>query len=144
MAFKGEISVARLNSVKTGFTIGDTYRIIDGGKLGGVAIPFGTFVEWKGTYWAVQPSLQLATTKDATAAADKATSFALAGDADDVLAVSVTAEVYATYDVGYYYSFNGTVCKCTDKTTEDDKYIVELTQVGVANALNQIIDAMGE
>ena len=71
MAFKGEISVARLNGVKTGFALGDTYRIIDSGKLGGVAIPFGTFVEWKGTYWAVQPSTQLATTKDVDGVVNK-------------------------------------------------------------------------
>lgn len=34
MTFKGEISAARLNSIKTGFAVGDIYRIIDGGLVG--------------------------------------------------------------------------------------------------------------
>lgn len=63
MAFKGEISAEFLDNVKTGFTVGDIYRIIDAGKLGGVDIPFGAFVEWRGE-WIVRPDIQLATNAD--------------------------------------------------------------------------------
>lgn len=146
MSFKGEISVGMLNSLyKTGFSINDIYRVQSSGNLVPNNYPAanGEFVKWTAAGWA-HSNTHYATNDEVDSTTAKATGFALAGDADDVLSVFVTAEVYATYTVGYYYSFNGTICKCTGKTTEDGKYIVELTQVGVAGALNQLLDAMGE
>lgn len=64
MAFKGEIPAAILAGKKTGFATGDIYRIISEGKLGDLDVQYGTFVEWKGTGWAVRSDIQLATTID--------------------------------------------------------------------------------
>lgn len=85
MAFKGEIGAEFLDNIKTGFTVGDIYRIIDAGKLGGVDIPFGAFVEWKGTTWEVKKDMQYAVSKT--------------GESLDDTAVSLEEVFFANMDV---------------------------------------------
>lgn len=71
MSFKGEIPAAILAGKKTGFATGDIYRIISEGKLGDLDVQFGTFVEWKGSYWKLRPDIQLSTTLETASLADR-------------------------------------------------------------------------
>ena len=144
MAFKGEIGAEFLDNVKTGFTVGDIYRIIDAGKLGGVDIPFGTFVEWKGTAWEVKKDMQYATSETGESL-DKATADVL----DDHASGQVTEEETmpaaeaANYTVGNYFEQDGEIWKCTDKTDNGDgTWTVEAEKVnGVVPVLNELVNA---
>lgn len=143
MTFKGEVGAEYLDSIKTGHTAGDTYRIIEAGKLGGVALPFGTFVEWKGTYWEVKVGMQYAVSNDGTSM-DKAISDIL----DDHDSVGVDEEFIlptaaaANYIVGNYYTHtDDTIWRCTSKTNNGDgTYTIEGTKTnGVVPVFNDII-----
>ena len=51
MAFKSEIHVAELASIRTGHTEGDIYYILDNGMLGDLPCKPGDFVEWHNNDW---------------------------------------------------------------------------------------------
>lgn len=142
MAFKGEIGAEFLDNIKTGFTVGDIYRIIDAGKLGGVDIPFGAFVEWKGTAWEVKKDMQYATSKTGEsldqAVADVLDDHASASAEEEL--TMPTAEA-ANYTVDNYFEQNGEIWKCTDKTDNGDgTWTVEAEKVnGVVPVLNELI-----
>ena len=51
MAFKSEIHVAELASIRTGHTEGDIYYILDNGILGDLPCKPGDFVEWHNNDW---------------------------------------------------------------------------------------------
>lgn len=53
MAFKSEIHVAELASIRTGHTEGDIYYILDNGMLGELPCKPGTFVEWHNNDWRI-------------------------------------------------------------------------------------------
>jgi hypothetical protein len=53
MAFKSEIHVAELASIRTGHTEGDIYYILDNGMLGDLPCKPGTFVEWHNNDWRI-------------------------------------------------------------------------------------------
>ena len=55
MAFKSEIHVAELASIRTGHTEGDIYYILDNGMLGELPCKPGTFVKWHDDAWQIQP-----------------------------------------------------------------------------------------
>ena len=142
MTFKGEIGAEFLDNVKTGFTVGDIYRIIDAGKLGGVDIPFGTFVEWKGTAWEVKKDMQYAVSKTG-----ESLDQAVADVLDDHATGRVTEEETmpaaeaANYTVGNYFEQDGEIWKCTAKTDNGDgAWTVEAEKVnGIVPALNELI-----
>lgn len=144
MAFKGEIGAEFLDNVKTGFTVGDIYRIIDAGKLGGVDIPFGTFVEWKGTGWEVKKDMQYAVSKTG-----ESLDQAVADVLDDHATATVTqdetmpAAEAADYTVGNYFEQDGEIWKCTDKTDNGDgTWTIEADKVnGVVPVLNELVNA---
>lgn len=55
MAFKSEIHVAELASIRTGHTEGDIYYILDNGMLGDLLCKPGTFVKWHNNAWQILP-----------------------------------------------------------------------------------------
>lgn len=55
MAFKSEIHVAELASIRTGHTEGDIYCILDNGILGDLPCKPGTFVKWHNNAWQILP-----------------------------------------------------------------------------------------
>lgn len=142
MAFKGEIGAEFLDNIKTGFTVGDIYRIIDAGKLGGVDIPFGTFVEWKGTAWEVKKDMQYAVSKTGEsldqAVADVLDDHATATQDEEL---TMPAAEAANYTVGNYFEQDGEIWKCTDKTDNGDgTWTVEAEKVnGVVPVLNELV-----
>ena len=144
MSFKGEIGAEFLDNVKTGFTVGDIYRIIDAGKLGGVDIPFGAFVEWKGTAWEVKKDMQYATSKTGEsldqAVADVLDDHATSSAKEEMTMPSAEA---ANYTVGNYFEQDGEIWKCTDKTDNGDgTWTVKAEEVnGVVPVLNELAGA---
>jgi hypothetical protein len=55
MAFKSEIHVAELASIRIGHTEGDIYYILDNGMLGDLPCKPGNFVKWHNNAWQIQP-----------------------------------------------------------------------------------------
>lgn len=141
MAFKGEIGAEFLDNVKTGFTVGDIYRIIDAGKLGGVDIPFGTFVEWTGTAWKVNKDMQYA-----VSATGESLNDAIADVLDDHDTASAEGEITVptaeavNYKVGNYFEQDGEVWKYTDKNDNGNgTWTIDTEKVnGVVPALNEL------
>lgn len=143
MSFKGEISAAKLDSIKSGFKVGDIYRIIDAGKLNGIDIPFGTFVEWRGTSWRVNNKMEYATSKNGESL-DKVTTDMLddhdAGAEEEEF--TVTSEQAAAYAVGHYYATATEIFLCTAKTDNgDDTFTIEATKKnGIVPVINELVD----
>lgn len=145
MAFKGEISAEYLDSIKTGHTVGDIYRIIEAGKLGGVTLPFGIFVEWKGTYWEVKTDMQYAVSSNGISM-DKAISDVLDDhDPDELVVFDGSKDFYDDHELGYYYAIGDKVYLCTKHTRSGEPgsytYETELTkQNGIVPVLNNLVN----
>lgn len=143
MSFKGEISAAKLDNIKSGFKIGDIYRIIDAGKLDGVDIPFGTFVEWRGTSWRINNKMEYTTSRNGESLDDVATNMLDDHDAGyETEEFTVTSERAAAYVVGHYYATATEIFLCTAKTDNgDDTFTIEATKKnGIVPVINELVD----
>lgn len=142
MAFKSEIHVAELASIRTGHTEGDIYYILDNGMLGDLPCKPGTFVKWHNDTWQIQPdehyALASAVDGDIAQAIDNVLDD---GSTSEAIIVAVPSSQSGDYTVGNYYEVQGKVAKLRTKTAGDN--VTQLTfdtTSGVLGAMNNIVE----
>lgn len=138
MAFKSEIHVAELASIRTGHTEGDIYYILDNGMLGDLPCKPGTFVKWHNDTWQIQPdehyALASAVDGDIAQAIDNVLDD---GSSSEAVVVAVPSSQSDDYVIGNYYEVQGKVAKLRTKTEGDN--VTQLTfdtTSGVLEAIN--------
>lgn len=138
MAFKSEIHVAELASIRTGHTEGDTYYILDNGMLGDLPCKPGDFVKWHNDAWQIQPdehyALASAVDGEITEAIDNVLDD---GSVSESIVVAVPSSQSSNYTVGNYYEVQGKVARLRTKTDGDN--VTQLTfdtTSGVLEAIN--------
>lgn len=141
MAFKSEIHVAELASIRTGHAEGDIYYILDNGMLGDLPCKPGTFVKWHNDTWQIQSNehyaLASAVDGDIAQAIDNILDD---GQASETVVVAVPSSQSGDYTVGNYYEVQGKVARLRTKTDGDN--VTQLTfdtTSGVLDAMNGII-----
>lgn len=140
MAFKSEIHVAELASIRTGHTEGDIYYILDNGMLGDLPCKPGTFVKWHNDAWQIQPDEHYALVSAVDSEIAKAIDNILDdGQASETIVVAVPSSQSSDYTVGNYYEVQGKVAKLRTKTDGDN--VTQLTfdtTSGLLAAINDI------
>lgn len=145
MAFKSEIHVAELASIRTGHAEGDIYYILDNGMLGDIPCKPGTFVKWHNDAWQIQPdehyALASATDGEIAQAIDNLLDN---GQASETIVVAVPSSQSSNYTVGNYYEVQGKVARLRTKTDGDN--VTQLTfgtTSGLLDAINDIVKDSG-
>ena len=138
MAFKSEIHVAELASIRTGHTEGDIYYILDNGMLDDLPCKPGTFVKWHNDAWQIQPdehyALASAVDGDIAQAIDNVLDD---GSTSETIVVEVPSSQAGDYTAGNYYEVQGKVARLSSKT--EGESVTELTfdtTTGVLEAIN--------
>lgn len=138
MAFKSEIHVAELVSIRTGHAEGDIYYILDNGMLDDLPCKPGTFVKWHNGAWQIQPDEHYALASGVNGDITKAIDNVLDdGSASETVVVAVPSSQSNNYTVGNYYEVQGKVAKLRAKTEGDDvTHLTFDTTSGVLEAIN--------
>lgn len=143
MAFKSEIHVAELASIKTGHTEGDIYYILDNGMLDDLPCKPGTFVKWHNGAWQIQPNEHYALASAVDGEIAQAIDNILDdGSASETITVTVPSSQSDDYIVGNYYEVQGKVAKLSSKTDGDN--VTELTFDTVSGILEAINSSSGD
>ena len=142
MAFKSEIHVAELASIRTGHAEGDIYYILDNGMLGDLPCKPGTFVKWHNDTWQIQPDehYALASTVDGEIA-QAIDNILDDGSASEAIVVVVPSSQSSNYTVGDYYEVQGKVAKLRTKTEGDN--VTQLTfdtTSGLLDTINDVVE----
>lgn len=144
MAFKSEIHVAELASIKTGHTEGDIYYILDNGMLGDIPCRPGSFVRWHNDAWQILSGEHYALASDVDGEVAEAVGNILDdGSTSETVIVSVPSSQAGDYEVGKYYKVQNGVAKLRTKTVGES--VTELTfdtQSGVLEAINNAAGAL--
>ena len=137
MAFKSEIHVAELASIRTGHTEGDIYYILDNGMLGDLPCKPGTFVKWHNDTWQIQPDEHYALASAVDGEIAQAIDNILDdGSTSETVVVAVPSSQSSDYAVGNYYEVQGKVVKLRTKTEGDN--VTQLTFDTVSGVLEAI------
>jgi hypothetical protein len=143
MAFKSEIHVAELASIRTGHTDGDIYYILDNGMLGDLPCKPGTFVKWHNDTWQIQPDEHYALASAVDGEIAQAINNVLDdGSASETIVVAVPSSQSSDYTVGNYYEVQGKVAKLRTKTEGDN--VTELTFDTTSGVLEAINNSTGK
>lgn len=145
MAFKSEIHVAELASIKTGHTEGDIYYILDNGMLGDIPCKPGSFVKWHNDSWQILPNEHYALASEVSGDATEAIGNILddGSTESEYVNVAVPTSQADNYDIGSYYRVQNRVAKAIEKTPGDNVTIIRFEfQSGILEALNDAAGAL--
>lgn len=143
MAFKSEIHVAELASIRTGHTEGDIYYILDNGRLDDLPCKPGTFVKWHNDAWQTQPDEHYALASAVDGEIAQAIDNVLDdGSASETIVVAVPSSQSSDYTVGNYYEVQGKVAKLRTKTEGDN--VTQLTFDTTSGVLEAINNSTGK
>lgn len=146
MAFKSEIHVAELASIRTGHTEGDIYYILDNGMLDELPCKPGDFVKWHNDTWQMLPDEHYALASDVDGEIATAIGNILDdGSTSESIVVAVPSSQADDYTVGEYYKVQNKVAKLRTKTAGDN--VTQLTfdtTTGLLQAINETLENGGK
>jgi hypothetical protein len=123
MAFKSEIHVAELASIRTGHTEGDIYYILDNGMLDDLPCKPGTFVKWYNDAWQIQPDEHYAL---ASVVGDGGVKYVSTSDSYSDVAAAISRDqlpimtIVSGSTVYYYFPFYNGSGRIEFRSIQDD------------------------